>query len=279
MSVCRKPGFKKNMKEHNTADIPITGWNFCPKLLSISVARNHFWAAQINRCAEPLGCHLAALAAPALQLSHGRGPAPLLPWDGAALPTGSPNLSHSRPFLLPFRLSSHSEEGRERRSCVLLPARVGLAGAASPPSFAQPCFGSKIPGICSWPLGELPHPEAVPAMGNGAGHTGQLREPLLHRVKGWERFAAENRHWIQGTLFCHCKKKLSIACSEGIQCLYPLHKGRSGCGEPTCSTVTSVGLGVPKPAPAFPILCCHAGPIGQHLETAAGKTGTTTLLL
>lgn len=79
-------------------------------------------------------------------------------------------------------------------------------------------------------------------MGNGAGRAGQLREPLLHRVKGWERFATESRHQIHGTLFCHCRKKLSAGWSEGIQCLYPLCTGGSGGGEPTCSTVTSVGM-------------------------------------
>lgn len=69
-------------------------------------------------------------------------------------------------------------------------------------------------------------------MGNGAGHAGQLREPLLHRVKGWECFATENRHQIHGTLFCHCRKKLSVGWSEGIQCLYLSAWAGQGVGSP-----------------------------------------------
>lgn len=62
MSVCRKPGFKKSVEEHNIADIPIVCWNFCPKLLSVSAATNHSWITEINRYAESLHCSLAECA-------------------------------------------------------------------------------------------------------------------------------------------------------------------------------------------------------------------------
>lgn len=143
MSVCRKPGFEKNTKEHNTADIPITRWNFCPKLLSISVARNHFWAAQINRYAEPLGCHLAALRLLLLRsCPTGGGPALTLPMGWGCLAHRITHLWATAdhfsllsdfPAAHPLQPQARRQRENKRGHCALLPAGVGLPGAASPP--------------------------------------------------------------------------------------------------------------------------------------------------
>lgn len=149
MSVCRKPGFEKIWKS-------ITLLTF-PSQAEISV-QSCFLSQWQGSSTDKQMCRTSGLCSGGCcpTVLPQEGSSALLPWDGAALPAGSP---HSEPSQTTSASSqtwqlhippSPSEEGTERRSWVLLPAGVGLPGAVTPPQLCPDVvWVFKVAEVCS----------------------------------------------------------------------------------------------------------------------------------